>query len=79
MEKLVCILVASHAEGFCPDGCGCDEEKLETTCFRTDLEVKKKNEAEARFIIFILGYANHAKPQHSLSYPEVLPVQDSRC
>lgn len=41
MEKLVVvyILVTSHAEAFCPDGCGCDEEKLETTCFKTDLEV----------------------------------------
>ena len=53
MDKLVvvCILVASHVEGFCPDGCGCDEEKLETTCFRTDLEVTKKSQVEVTLML----------------------------
>jgi len=36
---LVLLLFTSRVTGFCPNGCGCDDEKLETTCLYTNLEV----------------------------------------
>jgi len=36
---LVVFLLMTTVSGFCPDGCGCDEEKLTVTCIRAKLEV----------------------------------------
>ena len=35
-----CVLLSSGTYGFCPEGCGCDDEMFSAICFNTDLEVK---------------------------------------
>jgi len=39
MIILLFSLIARHVHSFCPDGCGCDEDKLETVCLNTNLQV----------------------------------------
>jgi hypothetical protein len=40
---LMCLTMVIQTNCFCPNGCGCDDEKLETICFNTELEVRIKD------------------------------------
>ena len=78
MLLLYCVtfLLFDISFGWCPDGCGCDDEKLETICFKTDLQVKSIicTDSSSNYLN-ITGDADNTAPQHPLLNPEAQQVQ----